>query len=97
MYFAEDCGLDEVLIDFSDQQFAKPYKEWSVDDVCSWVGQIGMSQYEENFKMHAIDGTELLTLSHETLEKDLKIGESILLLIDSCLVWGRVVKINLHS
>ncbi|XP_064644227.1 WD repeat, SAM and U-box domain-containing protein 1-like isoform X2 [Lineus longissimus] len=69
----DDCGPDEVLIDFSDQQFAKPYKEWSIDDVCSWIGQIGLSQYEENFRTHAIDGTELLTLSHETLEKDLKI------------------------
>ena len=47
--------------------------EWSVTEVCQWLYELGMGQYEATFKRNAIDGMELTTLNHYSLEKDLGI------------------------
>ena len=46
---------------------------WSVDDVVSWLDNLGLSEYETLFKHHQIDGAELLHLTHDSLLTVLKI------------------------
>ncbi|XP_059179125.1 WD repeat, SAM and U-box domain-containing protein 1-like [Physella acuta] len=41
---------------------------WSVDDVCQWLGSLGLSEYEDKFRTNAIDGKELLAVSAADLE-----------------------------
>ena len=55
----------------------KPLNTWSVEDVCKWVEELGMSQYAENFRQNAIDGTEVTSLTNDSLEKALGIGNYI--------------------
>lgn len=57
--------------DASDWQ--KPVNRWTVDDVCCWIGHIGYSEYEDNFRQNVIDGSELLALDQSTLENSLGI------------------------
>lgn len=51
----------------------KPINRWTVDEVCCWLGHIGYSSYEDNFRQNVIDGSELLSLTQESLEKSLRI------------------------
>lgn len=46
---------------------------WTVDDVVSWLHNLGLPQYEEIFQEHQIDGSELLHLTHDSLLTVLKI------------------------
>ncbi|CAH1775586.1 unnamed protein product [Owenia fusiformis] len=52
----------------------KDFTKWKVEDVCKWLAEIGLTQYQENFKKNAIDGTELKTLNDTTLNSALGIG-----------------------
>ena len=47
---------------------------WTVDDVCTWIEEIGLEQYTDNFRKHHIDGQELLTLNQENLLTGLGVG-----------------------
>ena len=51
-------------------------EQWSVDDVCRFLADIGLSQYSETFRANAIDGVELLALNDDTLKNALKVGEN---------------------
>lgn len=53
----------------------KDVGDWDIKDVNQWLADLGMGQYIETFQQHAIDGTELVTLSAESLERDLGIGK----------------------
>lgn len=47
--------------------------QWSVDNVCNWLEGLNLKEYEETFRNHAIDGKELIHLTHENLLISLKI------------------------
>ncbi|BFZ22696.1 hypothetical protein BsWGS_25735 [Bradybaena similaris] len=47
---------------------------WSVDDVCTWLIALGLAEYTANFRAHAIDGKELLTLTDSDLMSVLAVG-----------------------
>jgi len=47
---------------------------WDVDDVCTWLGELGLNQYCEIFRANEIDGTELANVDNETLSADLGIA-----------------------
>ena len=77
-----DC-LSVTLTD-EDQQFSqvkdekalirKRPEKWTVDDVCQWVTELGLEQYEPSFRGHHIDGQELAHLDDNALQKHLGIG-----------------------
>ena len=46
---------------------------WSIQEVCDWLAALGLAQYGPAFIQNAIDGTELLTLSDETLKTALNV------------------------
>ena len=48
---------------------------WSVDDVCLWLGQLGLSKYSDTFRRNEMDGCELLSIDHAVLERELGIGK----------------------
>lgn len=58
-------GAEEV------KQRVKKIEEWTEDDVAQWVYEIGLDQYSQAFKQQHIDGTELFTLTHDSLMKSL--------------------------
>ena len=64
---------DKVLI-------KKRPEKWTVDDVCQWIVELGLPQYEDNFSVHQIDGQELLHLDDNALQKSLGIGRLTLLI-----------------
>ncbi|XP_064612039.1 WD repeat, SAM and U-box domain-containing protein 1-like [Liolophura sinensis] len=70
-----DAATDGNLVDLSEEVvFEKtPMERWSVEEVGVWLEHIGLPQYKETMSSNAIDGTELLTLTHSTLEKPLGI------------------------
>ncbi|KAG0725098.1 WD repeat, SAM and U-box domain-containing protein 1 [Chionoecetes opilio] len=45
--------------------------EWSCEDMCDWLVEQGLAEYAHNFRSHAIDGRELLTVTDEVLENKL--------------------------
>ena len=42
--------------------------EWTIDQVCSWVGMQPFRSYRANFRDHMINGAMLLTLTDAELE-----------------------------
>ncbi|XP_013413414.1 WD repeat, SAM and U-box domain-containing protein 1 isoform X3 [Lingula anatina] len=66
--YVDLLGSEEVLA-----QNKKPIEQWTVENVVSWVQELGLDQYADRFRKHAIDGTELAILTQEALEKDLEI------------------------
>lgn len=76
---------DELIIRLTDedQQFAqvpddkvlikKRPEKWTVDDVCQWVTELGLGQYEPDFRTHHIDGQELLHIDDHALQRSLGI------------------------
>ncbi|KAL4229143.1 WD repeat [Mactra antiquata] len=48
-------------------------EQWKVEDVCKWIKEIGLEQYEDNFQQHHIDGVELLNLNADSLKSGLQI------------------------
>ena len=36
--------------------------EWSTDDVCEWLKEIGLEEYRDNVRSHDVGGAELLTM-----------------------------------
>jgi WD40 repeat protein len=68
---------EEILVDLSDPAAPPPRKAMAamqVEDICQWLMELGMSKYVENFRRNAIDGDEISSLTHDTLEKDLGVG-----------------------
>ena len=51
---------------------------WDVNDVCKWLGELGLSQYSEMFRTNEIDGAELANIDNKILSDDLGIGKHIL-------------------
>lgn len=49
--------------------------QWSCEDVCGWLVEQGLAEYSHNFRSHAIDGRELLTVTDEILEHKLGVGK----------------------
>lgn len=62
-------GLHVSLTDGekADEMPSKP-ENWTVDNVCQWINEIGLGQYEDIFRKHDIDGQELLTLNQDSLK-----------------------------
>lgn len=48
---------------------------WNIDDVGNWLDQLGLSSLRGMFKKHAIDGQELLHLTHDNLTNDIGVGK----------------------
>ena len=48
--------------------------QWDVKDVGLWLAQLGLPNLQNEFRKHAIDGQELLHLTHETLTNVLGVG-----------------------
>jgi hypothetical protein len=44
---------------------------WTVDDVCTWLQAEGLTQWEEKFQEHEVDGACLLELTAADLESDI--------------------------
>ncbi|XP_071539559.1 WD repeat, SAM and U-box domain-containing protein 1-like isoform X1 [Panulirus ornatus] len=63
----------KLLVKFPSQRFRENIKliEWSCEDVCGWLVEQGLAEYSHNFRSHAIDGRELLTVTDEILEQKL--------------------------
>ena len=61
---------------------------WDVNEVCTWLGDLGLSQYAEIFRTNDIDGTELANVDNKVLAEDLGIGMTY---ITSCLLNSVVV------
>ncbi|XP_042869333.1 WD repeat, SAM and U-box domain-containing protein 1-like isoform X2 [Penaeus japonicus] len=61
------------LAKFPSQRFRENLKlvQWSCEDVCGWLVEQGLAEYSHNFRSHAIDGRELLTVTDEILEHKL--------------------------
>eukprot|EP00112_Aurelia_sp_Birch-Aquarium-sp1_P006514 Seg1718.3 transcript_id=Seg1718.3/GoldUCD/mRNA.D3Y31 product="WD repeat SAM and U-box domain-containing protein 1" protein_id=Seg1718.3/GoldUCD/D3Y31 len=47
---------------------------WDVNDVCTWLGDLGLSQYAEIFRTNDIDGIELSNVDNKVLGEDLGIA-----------------------
>ena len=59
--------------------FPSKIESWSCDDVASWLSkQLSLGQYSDNFKENHIDGTELKTLTSDSLQNDLGVGKNLL-------------------
>jgi hypothetical protein len=72
---------EHILVDLAPQdknETASPTSvtahTWSVDDVCRWLQEIGLPQYQEVFRANAIDGQELMTLTQDSLERHIGIA-----------------------
>lgn len=75
--FLDDLSDVAETIDDTLVTNEKPLTKWTVEDVCQWLGELGLNQYTPNFSENEIDGTELLTLKHETLEQSIGISKYI--------------------
>lgn len=49
--------------------------EWTCEDVCEWLVEQGLAEYSHNFRTHAIDGRELMSVTDEVLENKLGVGK----------------------
>lgn len=49
--------------------------DWSEKDVSSWLVEEGLEGLVDKFRANNIDGSELLSLTKETLASELHIGE----------------------
>lgn len=49
--------------------------DWSEKDVSSWLVEQGLEGLVDKFRANNIDGSELLSLTKETLASELHIGE----------------------
>lgn len=49
--------------------------DWSEEDVSEWLVEEGLQGLVDKFRTNNIDGTELLSLTKETLASELHIGE----------------------
>ena len=54
---------------------------WDVNEVCTWLSDLGLGQYAEIFRTNDIDGVELSNVDNKVLAEDLSIGMTC---ISSC-------------
>ena len=70
---------EDILVDVSTDSpppsISKSMAHWSVEEVCIWLHELGMGQYESTFRRNDIDGMEVTTLTHESMQTALGIGE----------------------
>jgi hypothetical protein len=64
VYFSHSEAIDESI----------PINQWSVDQVCKWLVEIGLGIYCQTFQENEIIGEHLLDLSRDDL-KDLGINK----------------------
>jgi len=50
------------------------YTDWTVDEVCDWLGSLGLGKCASVFRSHDIDGAELMQLNRNVLETELGIS-----------------------
>ena len=60
--------------------------DWAEEHVAAWLAEEGLEELVSAFKGHNIDGPELLSLTRDTLARELSIGERKPCC--SCVVWG---------
>ncbi|XP_042215697.1 WD repeat, SAM and U-box domain-containing protein 1-like isoform X2 [Homarus americanus] len=72
----KSVGKKKLMVRFPSQRFRENVKlvEWNCEDVCGWLVEQGLAEYSHNFRSHAIDGRELLTVTDEILEEKLGVG-----------------------
>ncbi len=46
-----------------------PAYKWSVSDVCTWLGQLGLNKHIDTFRTHQIDGKILLVLKKKNIRE----------------------------
>jgi hypothetical protein len=46
-------------------------KDWSIEDVCSWISGLGLEAVAPEFKKNAVNGADLACLSEQELQGDL--------------------------
>ena len=57
--------------------FPSQIESWSCDDVALWLSKLlSLGQYSDSFKENHIDGTELKTLTSDSLQNDLGVGKN---------------------
>ena len=54
---------------------SKHVDQWSVEEVCGFLAQQGLSEYVGVFRSNAIDGEELVNLDDNSMKSALKMGE----------------------
>eukprot|EP00795_Rhopilema_esculentum_P014857 gene14856-5981_t len=59
---------------FQQRFLQKLLLSWDVNDVCEWLGELGLSQYSEIFRTNEIDGAELANIDNKILSDDLGIA-----------------------
>ena len=50
------------------KQLTSPPTEWKIQDVSTWLKQLGLDQYKEFFIKHQVDGNTLLSVDRSDLE-----------------------------
>eukprot|EP00794_Sanderia_malayensis_P003521 gene3521-4022_t len=68
---SSDSSLTELAPAASEK---KRMSTWTVEETCTWLGNIGLSQYSELFRTNGIDGNELLNFDSKVLAEDLGIA-----------------------
>ncbi|XP_070536971.1 WD repeat, SAM and U-box domain-containing protein 1-like [Ptychodera flava] len=66
-----DIQLNVKEVGGKKQPPVKQLHEWSVEDVCEWLKEMGLEQHVAQFQRNEIDGQELSTLTKEILTNDL--------------------------
>jgi len=65
--------LPVVVSVFNSQQGggykSKPVTEWTVDDVCSWLDDIGLEEHIEMFWDNEIQGAHLVDMTKDDLKE----------------------------
>ncbi|CAD8062246.1 unnamed protein product [Paramecium sonneborni] len=51
----------------------KKMQDWNIDEVCTWLDQLGLSQYQETFKQNHMIGQTLHDLTDKELKEELGI------------------------
>jgi len=51
--------------------------EWTVKDVLAWLKEAGLEEFSDKFKENAVDGTTLMALDEETLNKELGVTKKL--------------------
>ena len=57
-----DRGSYYIILYYTD------VNDWNVDDVCSWLSEIGFSEYVEDIVTHNITGPELMEMRTEDMQ-----------------------------
>jgi len=70
-YLSHDAATDQQSL------YTERVPQWSVDDVCTWLHQIGFTDYCEVFRQVGVDGDLLLPLKEKEIKEDLDMTNGI--------------------